>query len=126
MLKNILAVIAGITIGSVVNMGFIILGHNLIPLGEGFDPMNATNWELVHFIFPFLAHALGTLAGAFIAAKIAASRQFIFSISIGVFFLIGGVSMVFILPAPLWFILLDLIGAYLPMAWLGWSIAKSK
>ncbi len=49
----------------IVNIGPIILGSNLIPVSEGFDSMNAINWELTNFIFPFLTHALGTLVGAF-------------------------------------------------------------
>jgi hypothetical protein len=44
-------------------MVLIILGSSLIPTPEGFDPMNANNWDLNNFIFPFLAHALGTLVG---------------------------------------------------------------
>ena len=58
------------------------------------------NRKLINFIFPFLAHALGIFSGAYIAAKIATSYKFSLAMSIGVFFLIGGVTMVFILPAP--------------------------
>jgi len=105
-------------------MGLIILGSSLIPIPEGSDPMNAINWELTNFIFPFLAHALGTLVGAFLAAKIANSYQLPLAMSIGVFFLIGGVIMVYILPAPAWFICTDLIVDYIPMGYLGWIIAK--
>jgi hypothetical protein len=38
---------------------------------------------------------------------------------IGVIFLCGGVAASFMIPAPAWFIALDLLAAYLPMAWLG-------
>ena len=86
----------------IVNMGLIILGSNLIPVSEGVDSMNAINWELTNFIFPFLAHTLRTLVGAFLAAKIANSYQLPLAMSIGVFFLIGGVT----------------------MGYLGWIIAK--
>jgi hypothetical protein len=124
MIRNILAIITGVLIGMIVNMGLIILGGNLIPISVNFDPMNATNWRLINFIFPFLAHALGTFSGAYIATKIATSYQFSLAVSIGVFFLIGGIAMAFILPAPVWFICTDLLVAYIPMAWLGWLIAK--
>ena len=40
------------------------------------------------------------------------------------FFLIGGVYMVFIFPAPLWFIVGDLVLAYIPMGWLGWKLSN--
>ena len=110
-IRNISAVITGILIGMIVNMGLIILGSSIIPIPESFDPMNAINWDLNNFIFPFLAHALGTLVGAFLAAKIANSCQFQLAMSIGVFFLIGGTTMIYILPAPVWFICTDLIAA---------------
>ena len=86
--------------------------------------MNAKTWGLINFIFPFLAHALGTFVGAYIAAKIATSYQFSLAMSIGVFFLIGGIAIVFILPAPIWFICTDLLVAYVPMGYIGGLIAK--
>jgi len=126
MLRNILAVIVGVLVGMLVNMGLIILGENLIPVPEGFDPMDATNWKLSNFIFPFLSHALGTVAGALVASLIAVSYQFPIALSIGVFFLIGGVTMVFLLPAPVWFICTDLIVAYIPMGYLGYSLVAKR
>ena len=45
--------------------------------------------------------------------------------AIGFAFLAGGVMMVLTLPAtPVWFILLDLIVAYLPMAYLGYKLGQ--
>ena len=123
-LRNIFALIAGWAIGAMVNMSLIVAGSTLFPFSDSLDPMNAMNWDLEFFIFPFLAHALGTLVGAFTAAKIALTYKKTFALVIGAFFLIGGTMMVFMLPAPLWFIILDLTVAYIPMGWLGWRIAK--
>ena len=75
--------------------------------------------EPKHFIFPFLAHALGTFVGAYLAARIAATRKMTMALIVGVLFLIGGIINVVMLPSPLWFTLVDLIVAYLPMAYLG-------
>ena len=124
--KNILAILGGVVIGMVVNMGLIITGNQLIPFEDDMNPMNAMNWELKYFIFPFLAHAIGTLLGALITAKLSASYQMTFAICIGIFFLSGGISMVFILPAPVWFVVVDLVLAYIPMSWLGWKISNKK
>ena len=124
--KNILAILGGGLIGMVVNMGLIITGNQLIPFEDGINPMNATMWEIKYFIFSFLAHAIGTLSGAFIAAKFSASYHMIFAICIGIFFLLGGITMVFILPAPIWFVIVDLFLAYIPMSWLGWKISNKK
>ncbi|PKP15710.1 MAG: hypothetical protein CVU07_09270, partial [Bacteroidetes bacterium HGW-Bacteroidetes-23] len=83
-------------------------------------------FEPKNFVFPFLAHALGTLVGAFLAAKIAANHKMKFAYGIGFFFLLGGIANVFLLPSPTWFTLLDLIGAYLPMAFLGGKLATKQ
>ena len=69
-----------------------------------------------HFILPFLAHALGTFTGAFVAAIISATHKMKFALGIGVFFLAGGIASVIMLPSPTWFTVLDLVGAYIPMA----------
>ena len=120
--KNILVLLGGCVFGSVVNMGLIIAGNQLIPMADGMNPMDATMWEIKFFIFPFIAHAIGTLSGAFIVARYTASHHMILAISIGVFFLLGGISMVFIMPAPVWFIVADLSLAYIPMGWYGWKL----
>ena len=133
-LKNILAVVAGVILGSVVNMGLIMLSSSVIPPPDGVDVTNMESlkssmhlFEPKHFIFPFLAHALGTLAGAFTAARIAAGHKMKFALGIGAFFLIGGIANVFMLPSPAWFTVLDLVGAYIPMGWLGgrWAGASA-
>lgn len=129
-LKNVLAVVAGVIAGSVVNMGIINISGSIIPPPEGTDNTTMEGlkaamllFEPKHFIFPFLAHALGTFVGAFLAALIAATHKMKFALAIGVFFLIGGVYMVFLLPTPVGFIILDLALAYIPMAWIGGKLA---
>lgn len=128
--KNILAVIAGFVVGSIVNMGIIMMSGTIIPPPEGADvsTMEGLKASLPlfsprHFIMPFLAHALGTFAGAILAAFIAASRKMTFAMVIGLLFLAGGIFNAFTLPSPTWFIVLDLIAAYIPMAYLGGKIA---
>jgi len=129
-MKNIIAVIVGIIVGSIVNMSLIAINAAVIPLPEGADNSTMEKlkesiplFEPKHFIFPFLAHAMGTFAGAFVTAKLAATRPMIFAYGIGAWFLLGGTMMVFMVGGPVWFITLDLIGAYLPMAWLGGLVA---
>ena len=122
--KNIGIVILGIIIGMIVNMGLIIIGGMIFPLSESFEPMNAINWDFKYFIFPFLAHSIGTLSGAFIASKLSRNYHIIIPGIVGLYFLSGGIYMVTILPAPIWFICLDLIICYIPMCLLGWSLNK--
>lgn len=128
--KNILAVVVGAVVGSVVNMALITVSGKVIPPPAGADITTMEGlqaalplFEPKHFIFPFLAHALGTLVGAFLAARIAANNKMRFALGIGVLFLIGGISNAFMLPAPLWFIVADIVLAYMPMAYLGGKLA---
>ena len=125
LIRNILAVLAGVILGSVVNMAIVTFGPSLIPPPAGADMMTPEGiaaamplLEPRHFITPFLAHALGTLVGAFVAYLVAASHKARFAYAIGVLFLIGGIAACFMIPAPVWFMALDLVVAYLPMAWL--------
>jgi hypothetical protein len=76
-------------------------------------------FEPKHFVFPFLAHALGTLAGDVLAFVIAGSYRSVFAYVIGAFFLAGGIAACFMIPAPVWLIILDLAAAYIPMVWIG-------
>ena len=131
LLRNVLALLAGIAIGGGVNMALITLSPSLIPPPAGVDVNSAESlskamhlFEPRHFVMPFLAHALGTLAGALAAYLIAATYKAPMAYVIGAVFLCGGVAASFMIPAPAWFIALDLLAAYLPMAWLGVQIGS--
>ena len=132
-LRNILAAGSGIIIGSAVNMGIIMLSNSVIPPPAGVDVSNMESlkasmhlFEPRHFVMPFLAHAMGTLSGAIAATLIAVNRKMLFALGIGVFFLIGGITNVLMLPSPIWFTFIDLAFAYIPMGWLGWKLASGK
>ena len=132
-LKNILAVIAGIVLGSAVNMGIIMISGSIIPPPEGADVTTAEGlkasmhlFQPKHFIFPFLAHALGTFAGALLTAFIAATHKMTFALVIGAVFLVGGIVNVFMLPSPLWFNILDLVAAYIPVSYLAGRLIIKK
>jgi hypothetical protein len=132
-MRNILAVIAGILVGSAINMAIITVGPMVISPPENVDMSDmekfAENLKLLkpaNFIAPWLAHALGTLVGAFIAAKVAASYKMKFALGIGLFFLLGGITMVSMFGGPMWFAVLDLVGAYVPMGYLGGILGGAK
>jgi hypothetical protein len=132
-LKNILAVITGLVIGSIVNMGIIMISSSVIPPPNGADVTAMEGlkesihlFKPKHFLFPFLAHAFGALVGAFIASKIAATKKKRMALVLGCFFLLGGIVNVFLLPGPMWFNAVDIIFAYIPMALLGYKFSNSK
>jgi hypothetical protein len=131
--RNILAVVAGLLIGGAVNMSIIMISGTIIPPPHGADVTTVEGlkaamhlFEPKHFIMPFLAHALGTFVGAIIAALIATNHKMRLALIIGMCFLVGGSIDVAILPAPLWFNVLDLVGAYIPMAYFAGKIIELK
>ncbi len=131
--KNVLAIITGLVIGSIVNGAIISLGSSLIPPPEGanlktMEGLKAAMhlMEPKHFLMPWLAHALGTLVGAILVILIAGSHKKRIAYSIGFVFLAGGIANVIMLPSPLWFTLVDLLGAYLPMSFIACKIALKK
>lgn len=131
MLRNILAVVAGFLLGGLVNGTLIGIGPSIVPPPEGADLTTVEGLraalpllEPKHFMVPFVAHALGTLVGSVIAFMIAASHRAQLAGLTGVLFLCGGIAAAFMIPAPGWFIALDLIAAYIPMAWLGIQIGS--
>jgi hypothetical protein len=131
--RIILAILSGILLGSVVNMGIINLSGSIIPPPNGADLTTVEGitsamhlMEPKHFLMPFLAHAFGTITGAFVAALITKKNEMSIAMFIGVVFLLGGIASVMMLPSPLWFTLTDLIVAYLPMAYIGARLAALK
>lgn len=129
-LRNILAVILGLVIGSIVNGAIIQISGSIIPPPEGADLKTMEGLKAsmhlftpINFLMPWLAHALGTFVGALVAALIAANNKMRFAIAIGCVFLIGGIMAVYMLPAPMWFNIVDLALAYLPMGWLAGKMA---
>ncbi|MDQ6470723.1 hypothetical protein RB619_08730 [Flavobacterium sp. LHD-80] len=124
-LRNTLAVIIGLFVGSIVNMSIILISGSIIPPPNGADNttmegLKATMhlFEPKHFLFPFLAHAIGTFAGAATTAIIAFNHKKKLALVIGAFFLLGGIISVCSLPSPMWFTVVDLVFAYIPMAYL--------
>ena len=132
-IRNTLAVLVGLVVGSVVNMGLVNIGPAVIPMPEGADistmeglQKSMTLFTPANFLFPFLAHALGTLVGAFVAAKLGISHKRKLAMVVSCFFLAGGIAMVNMLGGPLWFNITDLTLAYLPMGFLGGMLADRR
>ena len=127
---NVLVFVACVFAGGIAN-GLIISYSDAIipaPVGsnlkteEGLKAAMAI-MEPKHFIMPFLAHAFGTLIGAFLVTFFTKDRKFFRALLVGFLFFLGGAWMVFELPSPLWFDAVDLGLAYIPMAWIGYKLA---
>jgi len=132
-LRLILATLAGLVVGSLVNMGLVAVSGHVIPPPPGADVTTTEGLKASlhlfaprHFVFPFLAHALGTPVGAYVATVLTPGRTSGPAWAVGGLFLLGGIAAVAMLPAPLWFSALDLVFAYLPAAWLGHRLATGR
>lgn len=132
-LRALAALLLGLVLGSLINMALILIGCQVIPPPAGVDPSDSESliagmhlFEPRHFLFPWLAHAFGTLVGAALAGWIAREFRVAIAMTIGCLFLAGGIAASILLPAPAWFIALDLILAYLPMAWLGAKLSAPR
>lgn len=132
-LRNFCAVVVGLILGSIVNMVIVMLGPTFIPLPEGVDMSDpsqfAENLQKLqprNFLAPWLAHALGTLVGAFAAAKLSVDRGWFLAIVVSCVFLMGGVAMVVGYGGPIWFAVVDLGFAYLPMGYFGAKVALKR
>ncbi|WP_078130490.1 hypothetical protein [Leptospira alexanderi] len=130
-IQNIIAVIAGAVLGSIVNMGIIMISGHIIPPPDGTDVTTMEGlkasmhlFQPKHFILPFLAHALGTFAGAFLTAMVSTSHKIKFALVVGVLFLAGGIANIIMLPSPVWFTILDLVGAYVPTSYLAGKLSQ--
>lgn len=134
LLRNILAPIAGIIIGGMVNAGIISISGSIVPNPNGLDTSTYETLQSTihllqpkHYLMPWLAHALGTLVGALVAVAIGVSHHRRLAMVVGVFFLMGGLVNSRLIPAPTWFNIVDLVLAYLPMAYLGyWILRRDK
>lgn len=124
-LRNVLAVLAGVIVGAAGNMGVITLSGSIIPPPEGVNSADMESikqsmhlFQPIHFLMPFLAHAAGSFVGALVAALIAATHKMKFAIGLGIWTMVGGIMAATMIPSPTWFIVVDLGLAYIPTAWL--------
>ncbi len=132
--RTIVFIIVGLVVGSIVNMILVRLGITLVTPPAGADMSTPEGikaamplFSAQHFIFPFLAHALGVLVGAYVATRWSHSASRTPAIIVASLFFIGGLAAVFMMPgAPMWFIALDLVVAYYPMGMLGYRLGVQR
>lgn len=127
-LRNILAVLVGVVVCMVLNGVLLHLMMRAVPPPDGFDANDPATYTLLqgrHFLSPFVAHAVPSLVGGLLAALIAATRKMTWALVVGGVHLLGGIAAAFMIPAPAWFVALDLLVAYIPMAWIGAKLARA-
>lgn len=127
--RTLLAVLAGLATMVLTVAAMESLGHAMFPPPAGVNLADPEALERIIEVLPVASlamvacgWALGSLAGAWVAARIA--RQFCLSAAMAV----GGVMTMLVVanfvmvPHPLWMILAG-IALPLPLAWVGWRSA---
>ena len=116
-IRSIVAVVTGFIVGSGVNMSLIMVGPEIIPPPPGVDFSDSVSLatsvhllEAKHFVFPFLAHALGTFAGVLVGCLLSAGNRRLIALILVLLFFFGGKVQSFIDRIGKESILLDLLG----------------
>lgn len=128
MVKNILAVVAGVIGGAIVIWLLEALGHLIVPPPEGMDILDIesvrkhmTELPLISFIMVLVAYAAGSLTGGMLASGIAEKMKMRQALIAGVVLQFMGIINLILVPHPLWFTIVSLL-LYLPLAYLGGRI----
>ncbi len=132
MFKKILFTIIGLVVASAVVYVVEFLGHQVYAPPEGISIENSDLFKdyilnempIGAMLFVVLAHFSGTIAGSFVTAKLNKDKPYT-GMFVGAILMIFGIILAFLLPHPLWMMILD-IALYLPAAWLGVKFANSK
>lgn len=131
MLRRILAVIAGIIVGSIGIWLMERLGHTLYPFPADLKPDNLEGFKTYVESLPFmgkfiviLGYALGALLSGFVATKVANNNQPAAAIICGVIFLFFTIYNMTVLPTPIWFWVLGI--AVWGLVLVGYRLALNK
>ena len=132
MVRNILAAIAGIIVGMVLNMGLIQLNMQVFfPMPAGTDMNDPAQFNAFiaslptqAFLLVLLAHLGQSFVGGWIAARLGASRPMLLAMIVGVLSLAGGIAAMFMIEGPAWMMIE--LPLYLVVAWLAGRIEQKR
>lgn len=127
--KNIAAGVAGVVIAFAFVWFVEMLGHAVYPPPADLDFADAdamrnymTTLPTGAFLFVGGAWFIATLGGTFAACKIGDAKPMVFASVIGGLMLIATATNLMMIPHPLWFSTLGIVGI-LVAAWLGMKLA---
>ena len=130
MIRNILAVLAGLVVMMVTVALVQWLGHSIYPPPPGIDPANheamvalIANMPTGALLMVLTAYAGASFLGAGTATTLAATRKLAFALAIGAVMLVLVAANFAIIPHPAWMVVLGLL-LPLPFAWLGWRVFR--
>ena len=127
MIRKILAVVLAIVVGSGFNMAIVTLSHTVYPLPKEIDPndfdafrahVEAHGMPTGALLLVLVAHAGGSFVSGLVCGLIAQRPWYAAAAALGFLWLCGGITMLMMLPAPVWFAVTDLV-FYIPAALAG-------
>jgi len=131
MLRNLLAVIAGIIAGSICIWAVETVSHLMYPFPKGLKPNDMESFKNYVENLPFfgkfmviIGYALGAVVSGFVATKISRSGKPNAAIICGAIFTIFTIYNMSVLPTPIWFWVLGILVWILVLA--GYQLALNK
>jgi hypothetical protein len=133
MKRKILAVVLGAISGGVFNMALVTVSNAVYPLPKGIGPNDfeafkahvaANGLATGALIIVLVAHAGGSFVSGFVCGLIAMRPWYLAATILGILWLCGGVAMLMMLPAPIWFAVADVL-LYVPAALLGVKVGAA-
>ena len=132
MVRNILAVIAGIILGMILNMGLIQLNmHVFFPMPADLDMNDSAQFNAFiaslpaqAFLLVLLAHLGQSFVGGWIAARLGGSRPMLLAMIVGVLSLAGGIAAMFMIEGPTWMMIE--LPLYLVVAWFAGRLVQKR
>src|SRR5690242_17610658 len=130
MLRNVLAVLAGICGATILFMGFERLQRQLYPFPNALDPADHEAMSAYAKTLPtkallviLVGWILGSFACGLLMRVITRKPEKTAAYLAGLFLTTAGIVDVFMLPRPIWFIIAGII-VFIPFTLLGHSIIK--
>ena len=131
MIRNIAAAIIGLVIAFALIMAIEKVGHMIYPPPPDLDfsdpeavrPYIAT-LPILALLFPMFAWMIGTFSGSLVACVIGTVRPLAFAVVVGGLVLAGTIANLIVIPHPLWFSALSVIGI-VASAWFAMLLAPS-
>jgi hypothetical protein len=130
-LRSVLAVLAGAVVAVVLITAVQLLGHQTFPPPADLDlndreavaaAMAQASGALLSVL---LAWAVGTIGGAWVAARVAGRSHLLHGLIVGALLLAGAVANMLSIPHPVWFWIVALL-LFFPCASLGAMLAARR
>jgi predicted MFS family arabinose efflux permease len=123
--RRVGSVLFGLVVGTVVIMAVESLGQRLFPPPPNMDLKDLANLVATMsrvqpgaLVMVLVGWALGSFAGGWAAARMAGRDEVRQALLVGAVLMAAGVANFFVIPHPVWMVVLGL-AVYLPFAWMG-------